>query len=111
MLSKKLNLHSIMHPGSGKPLDYFMNSEYVVKAGEYISMSFYVYENWQAGPHKAVIHLDSCVYCNDGKGKAGGYDLSHAQWHGPFKNIDEAKKYSLKLKGVKIRKNCGYCMK
>jgi len=44
-------------------------------------MSFYVYENWQAGPRKAVIHRGTCGHCNDGRGRAGGYDPAHAQWH------------------------------
>src|SRR5436309_2904690 len=30
--------------------------------------SFYIYENWQAGSHKAVIHRSDCPYCNNGKG-------------------------------------------
>jgi hypothetical protein len=47
-------------------------------------MAFYVYENWQAGPHKTVIHEGSCGFCNHGAGRAGGYDPSHAEWHGPF---------------------------
>jgi len=33
---------------------------------------FYIYENWQAGPHKAVIHRGSCGHCNNGQGKTGG---------------------------------------
>lgn len=45
---------------------------------------FRVYENWQAGPHKAVIHRGSCGFCKDGAGRAGGYDPWHGQWHGPF---------------------------
>src|SRR5437867_6205781 len=35
-----------------------------VAAGEY-----YVYENWSAGPHKAVLHRGSCGQCNAGKGR------------------------------------------
>ena len=32
-------------------------------------MAFYIYENWQAGPHKAVIHRGDCRYCNQGRGR------------------------------------------
>jgi hypothetical protein len=62
-------------------------------------MSYYVYENWQAGPHKAVIHIGSCGFCNDGKGRARGYDPNHAQWHGPFPTIIGAKKVRLMKNG------------
>lgn len=68
-------------------------------------MKFYIYENWQAGPHKAVIHRGSCGYCNNGKGRAGGYDPSHAEWHGPFKSLEEARRIQLSMK-VKVRKEC-----
>jgi hypothetical protein len=33
-------------------------------------VSYYVYENWQAGPHKSVIHSDECGFCNHGAGPA-----------------------------------------
>jgi hypothetical protein len=63
-------------------------------------MSYYIYENWQAGPHKAVIHVGSCGFCNDGKGRAGGYNLRHAEWHGPYKTLDAARSVAAALPGV-----------
>jgi hypothetical protein len=63
-------------------------------------MSFYIYENWQAGPHKAVIHLNTCGFCNDGSGVAGGYDPRHAKWHGPFQTIQQAQSTATLLRGV-----------
>src|SRR5215469_8736750 len=51
---------------------------------------FYIYENWQAGPRKAVIHKGSCGHCNDGNGVSGGYDPKHAKWHGPFESLAAA---------------------
>src|SRR5437016_2251898 len=69
-----------------------------------LSMSFYVYENWQAGPHKTVIHPGSCGFCNDGRGRAGGYDPAHAKWHpgGPsrFETLQEAHDFADSLPGV-----------
>jgi hypothetical protein len=53
-------------------------------------MAFHVYENWQAGPRKAVIHKGSCGFCKDGQGRAGGYDPTHAQWHGPFDDFNDS---------------------
>ena len=60
-------------------------------------MAFYIYENWQAGPRKAVIHHGSCGYCNSGNGRAGGYDPAHAEWHGPFANLLDARASQKKL--------------
>ena len=60
-------------------------------------MSFYIYENWRAGPHKAVIHRGFCGYCNDGKGRAGGYDPRNAKWHGPYVTLEDAQNASKAL--------------
>lgn len=68
-------------------------------------MSFYIYENWQAGPHKAVIHNGSCGYCNNGQGRARGYDPAHAEWHGPFADLSEARDIQKVMK-VAERKEC-----
>jgi hypothetical protein len=69
-------------------------------------MAFYVYENWQAGPHKTVIHEGSCGFCNHGAGRAGGYDPSHAEWHGPFITEAAAEAFSARLPGVVHRSVC-----
>ena len=53
-------------------------------------MAFYIYEHWQAGPHKAVIHHGSCGRCNEGSGRAGDDDPAHAKWHGPFESLSDA---------------------
>jgi len=69
-------------------------------------MAFYVYENWQAGPHKAVIHQGDCAFCNDGRGRTGGYDPRHAQWHGPLSTLDEARQAARALRGVVVHREC-----
>lgn len=68
-------------------------------------MPYYIYENWQAGPHKAVIHDGACGHCNNGEGRAGGYDSGHAKWHGPFSSLDAAMRQQ-KSMPVKVRKSC-----
>ncbi len=73
-------------------------------------MAFYIYENWQAGPHKAVIHLGSCGFCKEGQGRAGGYDPRHAEWHGPFSTVKEARIASNTLSEVVNRKDCRRCV-
>ena len=47
-------------------------------------MAYYIYENSACGPHKAVIHVGTCSFCNDGKGRHGVCDSRHAKWHGPY---------------------------
>jgi len=51
---------------------------------------FYVYENWQAGEHKAVIHRASCGHCKDGQGQKGGTDKAYGKWHPPVSSVAAA---------------------
>jgi 4-hydroxy-tetrahydrodipicolinate synthase len=67
---------------------------------------FYIYENWHAGPHKAVVHRASCGQCNSGKGRPSGHDANHARWHGPFATLAEARGASQTMTGVLIRSEC-----
>jgi hypothetical protein len=69
-------------------------------------MAFWIYENWQAGPHKAVTHRGSCGHCNEGLGRAGGYDPQHAKWHGPFGTVADAEAFSAGLQGIIVRSRC-----
>ena len=39
---------------------------------------FYVYENWAAGPHKAILHRASCGQCSSGNGRPSGHDPAHS---------------------------------
>jgi 4-hydroxy-tetrahydrodipicolinate synthase len=72
-----------------------------VSAGE-----FFVYENWSAGPHKAVLHRSSCGQCNAGKGRPAGHDANHSRWHGPYPNLAEAREATHHMAGVLIRSEC-----
>lgn len=67
---------------------------------------FYIYENWHAGPHKAVLHRASCGQCNSGKGRPAGHDANHARWHGPYATLAEARDASQHMRGVLIRSEC-----
>ncbi len=51
---------------------------------------FYVYENWQAGEHKAVIHRGRCGHCKYGQGQRGGTDKAHGKWHPPVPSVAAA---------------------
>jgi 4-hydroxy-tetrahydrodipicolinate synthase len=68
--------------------------------------SFYIYENWLAGPHKVVLHRSSCGQCNHGKGRPSGHDANHARWHGPYAALAEARTASHQMTGVLIRSEC-----
>jgi 4-hydroxy-tetrahydrodipicolinate synthase len=68
--------------------------------------SFYVYENWSAGPHKAVLHRSACGQCNHGKARPAGHSANHAQWHGPYSTLAEARQVTQTLPSVLIRSEC-----
>lgn len=67
---------------------------------------FYVYENWAAGPHKAMLHRASCGQCSSGKGRPAGHDPNHSKWHGPYGNLAEAREATHQMPGVLIRSEC-----
>jgi hypothetical protein len=71
-----------------------------------VSNEFYVYENWAAGPHKAMLHRASCGQCSSGKGRPSGHDPNHSRWHGPYHNLTEAREASHQMSGVLIRSEC-----
>ena len=54
-------------------------------------MSFWVYENWRSGSHRAVVHTGSCGHCKDGLGRSGhGTSPADGRWLGPFDSPDDA---------------------
>jgi 4-hydroxy-tetrahydrodipicolinate synthase len=75
-------------------------------AAEAQAADFYIYENWHAGPHKAVLHRGTCSQCNHGKGRPSGHDVNHARWHGPYAALSEAREASQHMQGVLIRSEC-----
>jgi len=70
------------------------------------AMEFFVYENWQAGPHKAVLHRSNCGQCNHGKGRPSGHDPAHAQWHGPYLTLTDGRHALQSMPNVLIRSEC-----
>jgi 4-hydroxy-tetrahydrodipicolinate synthase len=69
-------------------------------------VTFFVYENWLAGPHKIVLHRSTCNQCNHGKGHPAGQAANHSRWHGPFTTLDEARTASRSIPSVLIRSEC-----
>jgi len=68
---------------------------------------YYVFESWQAGPRKTVLHRSTCGSCRNGKGRPSKEnDESRSNWHGPFNTLDEARDASRTLIGVLIRSEC-----
>jgi len=68
--------------------------------------SFFVYENWSAGPHKAVVHRSSCGQCSNGKARPAGHSADHSRWHGPYTTLAEARQTTQTLPNVLIRSEC-----
>lgn len=74
-------------------------------------MTYYIYENWQAGPHRAKIHQGSCRHCNGGLGRTqGGYDPSRGKWHGPYNDVSAAREAQQRMHVVS-RSEWQVCMK
>ena len=72
-------------------------------------MSYHIYENKQAGPHKAVIHHGSCGHCKDGQGlNEGNSGPKHGKWHPRFDTLQEARKAQAEM-SVKVRKEHRCC--
>ena len=70
------------------------------------SPAFFVYENWASGPHKAVLHRSTCGQCSNGKARPAGHSANHAQWHGPYPTLAEARQVTHTLPNVLIRSEC-----
>ena len=70
------------------------------------TISFFIYENWLAGPRKVVLHRSTCGQCKHGKGRPSGHDIDHARWHGPYATLAEARQAALQMTGVLIRSEC-----
>jgi 4-hydroxy-tetrahydrodipicolinate synthase len=71
-----------------------------------VEAGFFVYENWAAGPHKAVLHRSNCGQCNSGKARPAGHSPTYAQWHGPYHTLAEARHITQTLPRVLIRSEC-----
>lgn len=72
-------------------------------------MPYFIYENWQAGPHKAVLHVGECQFCKNGQGLAGGSDPKHGKCHGPYSDITAGRAAQSRLP-VEVRKDCSSCI-
>ncbi len=68
--------------------------------------SFFIYENWASGPHKAVLHRSTCAQCSNGKARPAGHSSNHARWHGPYATLAEARQVTQTLPSVLIRSEC-----
>jgi len=74
--------------------------------GQKETATFFIYENWLAGPHKVVLHRSSCGQCNHGKGRPAGHDANHSRWHGPYVSLSEARDASHNMANILIRSEC-----
>jgi 4-hydroxy-tetrahydrodipicolinate synthase len=68
--------------------------------------TFFLYESWQAGPHKLVLHRSTCGACRNGSGHPSGSDGAHSRWHGPYTTMQEARDTSRGMSNILIRSEC-----
>lgn len=61
---------------------------------------YWVYENWRAQGHKAVVHRSTCAFCNDGAGLSGGTRSDNGRWLGAFEAEEDAKAAATGTGGV-----------
>ncbi len=69
-------------------------------------MDYWVYENWTH--KKAIIHEETCSYCNAGQGIHGGAPGRNGQWHGPISTYADAKASAKRTGQAEIRR-CKTC--
>ena len=69
-------------------------------------LTFFLYESWQAGPHKLVLHRSTCGACRNGTGHPSGSDEAHSRWHGPYTAVQEARDASRGMSNILIRSEC-----
>jgi 4-hydroxy-tetrahydrodipicolinate synthase len=69
-------------------------------------LTFFLYESWQAGPHKLVLHRSTCGSCRSGTERPSGTDEAHSRWYGPYLTIQEARETSRGLSNILIRSEC-----
>ncbi len=74
-----------------------------------LSARYWVYENWQAEGHKAIIHHAACGHCKNGIGQKGGTDKAHGQWLGPYATVSAAEVEARKTGGAVRR--CKMCQR
>jgi len=77
--------------------------------GSQYQTTYFVYENW-AAENKAVIHLGTCSFCNQGQGIHRNTGTRNGHWLGPFITYASAEK-AAKETGRPIRscKKCTPC--
>ncbi len=71
-------------------------------------MSFYVYENWQAEGHKAIVHRAECPSCNNGRGIHPDASEDNGCWHGAFGTFQEALTAARRT-GARVARPCRRC--
>ena len=72
-------------------------------------MNYWVYENWQARGHKAVIHRGDCGHCNHGQGLSGqGTAPKHGRWLGPYPTLQDAERaaHNTRSEERRVGKEC-----
>jgi hypothetical protein len=103
------NLHgSLEKKIAGEDEHFFIKlNKFILKQGGDPYMDYWVYENWQARGHKAVIHRGDCGHCNHGRGLSGqGTAPKHGRWLGPYPTLQDAERAAHNTGGRVIYHQC-----
>ncbi|MBK1669290.1 hypothetical protein CKO28_14730 [Rhodovibrio sodomensis] len=68
--------------------------------------TLWVYQNWTRD--KAVVHVGSCPYCNEGRGMHAGAGDQNGEWLGPYQDVAAAWVAAENTKRRDVRR-CGHC--
>lgn len=91
------------------PQTAYDDNPFHTRKGEMLGMAYYIYENWRAWRHKAIIHRGSCGHCNNGQGRnEGNYDPNNGAWHGPYADLQEAQEAQEEMP-VEVHDKCRVC--
>ena len=69
-------------------------------------VTHFLYESWQAGPHKLALHRSTCGACRGGTARPGGSDEARSRWHGPYTTVQEARETTRGMSIILIRSEC-----
>jgi len=69
---------------------------------------YWLYENWEL--RRIRVHLNSCTYCNDGKGWKRSAAGKTGRWHGPYISYRDTFEFSRGYKAWDIA-DCPVCIR
>ena len=82
------------------------SSEKADEDADLYAREYWVYQNWRARGHRAVIHASDCSFCNAGRGLQSGTRSDNGAWHGPFNRFAKADAFAHTVGGAITQHSC-----